>query len=415
MGVRYVRSSAYCYTNRTAGSVLFYCRRGLRAAALLLIFVLVASACSSGTSEPDRSNPIAEQSPRTAANGTPDVDKGWADEVYLLNPVAEVKEPTALVAREESSDLWVTERAGRVVVVPLPEPENSDKGGPITIQLESNVVVDISEKVSTQVEGGLLSLAFSVDGSLLYLHYTDIEGNTVVSEFKMVEGEATADPDSERVLFQTDQPAANHNGGQITIGPDGFLYIGLGDGGGSGDPEGHGQNKSTHLGSILRIDPTAAGNKPYQIPADNPFAGQLSEVKPPNETESSSANPAEAKPGEASGGLPEIWLWGVRNPWRFSFDRETNDLWIADVGQNAFEEVDVLPATPEGAGRGANLGWNNFEGNQPFKGGTEPEDHHRPIFTYETSAEQCSVIGGCLLYTSPSPRDKRQSRMPSSA
>ena len=156
----------------------------------------------------------------------------------------------------------------------------------------------------------------------------------------------------------------------MAFGPDGFLYIGIGDGGRSGDPLGSGQDPSTLLGTILRIDPDGASDDlKYSIPDGNPYVD--------------------------GGGAPEVWLHGVRNPWRFSFDSDTGDLWVADVGQNRFEEVNLL-RTADGAGFGKNLGWNQMEGFETYEGGSEPADHTRPILAYGHENDRCSVTGGSV-------------------
>jgi glucose/arabinose dehydrogenase len=175
-----------------------------------------------------------------------------------------------------------------------------------------------------------------------------------------------------RVVFALDQPFPNHNGGDVVFGPDGFLYLGFGDGGSAGDPLLAGQDRGQLLGSILRIDPRGTDGSAYTIPADNPYADE-------------------------QGARPEVWLKGVRNPWRFAFDRANGDLWVGDVGQNEVEEIDWLPADEDGtgAGRGANLGWNEMEGSVPFEDGVEPEDHTPPVLSYTHGATGgCSVTGG---------------------
>jgi glucose/arabinose dehydrogenase len=234
--------------------------------------------------------------------------------------------------------------------------------------LQSQPALDISDMTRAQGEQGLLGIAFSPDGSRMYIDYTDLDGDTHVVEYRMSGG--GVDESSRRELLFVEQPFANHNGGQLAFGPDGFLYIALGDGGGQGDPQGRAQNTSDLLGKILRIDPSQpSGGRPYGIPAGNPFA--------------------------TGGGAPEIWIYGMRNPWRFSFDQATDDLWVADVGQNETEEIDLLPAAPEGAGRGANLGWNLREGDHEFRGGDEPEGLVDPIFTYPNGVDgTCSITGG---------------------
>ena len=178
-----------------------------------------------------------------------------------------------------------------------------------------------------------------------------------------------ADMSTRRRLMDVPDFASNHNGGDLAVGPDGFLYFAMGDGGGGGDPEDTGQNPDDLLGALLRIDPEAgsAAGPPYAVPDANPFKN--------------------------GGGAPEVWAYGLRNPWRFSFDRATGDLWIGDVGQDAFEEIDLLPRA-SGGGRGANLGWSEMEGVEPYEGGREPPGHVRPIFTYGRDGGGCSVTGG---------------------
>jgi glucose/arabinose dehydrogenase len=181
---------------------------------------------------------------------------------------------------------------------------------------------------------------------------------------------------SRRSILSVEQPYPNHNGGEIEFGPDGYFYIGLGDGGDAGDPEGNGQNTEVLLGKILRIDPLNPGNgQEYSIPSDNPFA-------------------------DGDGGAPEVWLYGARNPWRFSFDAETDDLWVADVGQNEWEEIDLLPAA-DGGGKGANLGWDRMEGTHSFEG-DEPDDDVLPVYEYSHD-DGCSVTGGVVYRGSAVP------------
>jgi glucose/arabinose dehydrogenase len=257
--------------------------------------------------------------------------------------------PLVLTTRAGTTDLYVAERAGRVRVF-----ANGALGPPI---------LDISADVTTDFEKGLLGLAFSPDGTLLYASYTDAASDTRIDEFRM--NGAVVDRASRRIVLQIDQPAGNHNGGNIAFGPDGHLWIGMGDGGGSGDRFEHGQNLDSLLGDMLRIDPIRRGSAPYAIPADNPYVG--------------------------GGGRPEIWISGLRNPWRWSFDRVTGDLWIGDVGQNAYEEVNLLPAP--GRGRGANLQWPLREGLHAFRGAAPPGSTD-PVFEYDRSNGSCSVTGG---------------------
>ncbi|MGH9273412.1 MAG: PQQ-dependent sugar dehydrogenase, partial [Acidimicrobiales bacterium] len=179
----------------------------------------------------------------------------------------------------------------------------------------------------------------------------------------------TVDLDSRRELLEVEQPATNHNGGNLVLGPDGYLYVGLGDGGGSGDPDGNAQDTEQLLGKILRIDPEGGTDDDrYAIPAGNPFA-------------------------DGEEGAPEVWLFGARNPWRFSFDTLTGDLWVADVGQNEWEEISLLPSTGGfDAGRGANLGWDLMEGNHEFEG-ENPPGAILPVHEYSHD-DGCSITGG---------------------
>ncbi len=239
-----------------------------------------------------------------------------------------------------------------------------------------DIVLDISGRVGCCGERGLLSMAFPPGfpaRNWFYVDYTDTAGNTVISRFHMpAPGGSVADPDSEEIILRIQQPFANHNGGQIAFGPDGYLYIGTGDGGSGGDPQGNSQNTGVLLGKILRID-VESGTAPYGIPPDNPF------VSVP--------------------GIPdEIWAYGLRNPWRFSFDRVSGDLFIADVGQNRVEEVNFQPSGSRG---GENYGWNIMEGPECFAdplcdaGGLVA-----PVAYYE-HPRGCSVTGG-HVYRGPS-------------
>ncbi|MBW6504580.1 PQQ-dependent sugar dehydrogenase [bacterium] len=221
-------------------------------------------------------------------------------------------------------------------------------------------------------ERGLLSVAFPpgfAAKGYFYVNYTRApDGATVVARYRVSAADANlADPASEEVILTIAQPFANHNGGQLAFGPDGFLYIGMGDGGSGGDPLNNGQSPGTLLGKLLRID-VESGTAPYAVPPDNPFVG-------------------------VAGVRPEIWALGVRNPWRFSFDRGTGDLYIGDVGQGTFEEIDFQPAGDPG---GRNYGWNVMEGDRCYPPGTAGCDRSGlalPVFVYDHSLG-CSVTGG---------------------
>ncbi len=264
-----------------------------------------------------------------------------------LTEVARAQNPTAGAAGPQDT-VWIAERAGTVRVL-----GDDGLGEP---------VLDISDKTTTDGERGLLGLAFDERFAHLYLSYTDLEGTSTVDEFAVQDG--TVREDTRRTVLTQEQPESNHNGGAITFGPDGYLYIALGDGGGGGDPQGNGQKLDTLLGKLLRIDPQ--GGDPYAIPEDNPFADDP----------------------DARG---EIWSYGLRNPWRFSFDAGSGDLLIGDVGQSDWEEIDWAPASSPG---GENYGWSQMEGTHPFRGGTEPANHVPPIHEYDRTGLGCSVTGG---------------------
>ena len=266
-----------------------------------------------------------------------------------LVKVATLEQPLAMAVRADDDSLYVAEKTGRVMAI---------RDG----RVDRRPVLDLSGQVSLGGEQGLLGLAFSADGRYMYVNFTDVPGDTHITEFRMREGRA--DPGSRREVLHVDQPFSNHNGGNLTFGPDGFLYIGLGDGGSGGDPFGNAQSLETLLGKMVRIDPRPVDGRPYGIPGDNPFL-------------------------DREGARPEIWAYGLRNPWRYSFDRRTGDLWIGDVGQSAREEIDFQPASSEG---GENYGWDRFEGTLPFEGGGLP-DAVPPILDYGRE-QGGTVIGG---------------------
>lgn len=331
------------------------------------------------TSSPGDSTSDTTASPTTSPDTTDEPTEApepdglrLSDLSVTLTPVVELEAPIALVSRAGSDRLYVAEKAGRVSSVADPGPN----GEPTT---DIDVLLDITDAVSTGNEQGLLGLEFSNDGRRMYVSYTDTEGTSKVDEYTMSEGTSSerVDLDTRREIVSIEQPFPNHNGGHLAFGPDGFLYLGFGDGGAGGDPLLHGQNTQTLLGTIMRVDvdidpdtlnpEDADPRRPFDVPEDNPFF-------------------------QSPDGLGPIWLYGVRNPWRFSFDSATGDLWIGDVGQNELEEIDMLPAA-DGWGKGANLGWKLMEGSQSFNGGVEPEGHVGPIFDYPR-ADGCSVTGG---------------------
>jgi glucose/arabinose dehydrogenase len=233
--------------------------------------------------------------------------------------------------------------------------------------------LDLSQKVVCCGERGLLGLAFHpqyTQNGYFYVDYTEsVSGDlyTVIARYQVSTNDPNqADPNSELRLLHIQQPYPNHNGGQLQFGTDGYLYIGMGDGGSQGDPNGNGQSPQTLLGKILRID--VDGGEPYVIPADNPFS--------------------------SGGGLPEIWDYGFRNPWRFSFDRLTGDLYIGDVGQNSWEEIDFLPAGSPG---GYNFGWNYYEGTHSYQG-TPPAGVNFVMPVAEYGHDQGESVTGGYVY-----------------
>jgi uncharacterized protein (TIGR03437 family) len=255
-----------------------------------------------------------------------------------------------------SGRLFVLEQRGRVRVV---------RNG----TLVSTPVLNIVERVVCCGERGLLGIAFPpgfAQKQYFYVNYTDREGATVVARYRLIDREV-ANPQSEEQILRIPQPFANHNGGQLQFGPDGFLYVGMGDGGSANDPQDNGQRPGVLLGKMLRID-TESGTAPYAIPSTNPFL-------------------------ERAEFRREIWAIGLRNPWRFSFDRETNDLWIADVGQNRAEEVNFTPGSSRG---GENYGWRIMEGLQ-CRVATEMCNRDGlviPVLEYTRERGDVSVSGG---------------------
>ena len=278
----------------------------------------------------------------------------------------ELRQPVWMQQPPEDRSRWfVVEQEGRLITFP---DQSTTK--------DRHVALDISARVKSGGEMGLLGLAFHPkygENGYIYLNYTSDEGerHTRVSRFTRLRDDGVSfDPKSEKILLKIPQPYANHNGGQVSFGPDGLLYVGVGDGGLAGDPKEHGQNTSTLLGTMLRIDVDA--KDPYGIPTDNPFA--------------------------RSGGAPEIFAWGLRNPWRFSFDRKTGKLWAGDVGQNAWEEISIIE-------RGKNYGWNIREGTHCY----DPPAHLKllgsgdcgsdaklepPVIEYSQDQGDRSVTGG---------------------
>ncbi len=263
--------------------------------------------------------------------------------------------PLSVVTHPDGVSLLISEKSGIVARwTPLPDG---------TYERVEPPLVDLRDRTSTGSEQGLLGLAVAPDGGHLYVVHSDPDGDNRLVEYVI-------DGTGERELLTVEQPYANHNGGHLAFGPDGQLYYGLGDGGSAGDPLGTGQDPSDLLGSILRIAPDPGGDS-YAVPADNPFVGR-------------------------DDARPEVFAYGLRNPWRFSFDSATGDLWIGDVGQASLEEIDLLRSVDGApAGSGANLGWSAFEGTVPFGVGN-PLDAVEPISQY-THDDGCSITGGVVV------------------
>jgi hypothetical protein len=305
---------------------------------LAIITVIVALACASDSSQP----PITE----------PPVDSVAA----RLEPVLTgLQMPLHLSAPGGDPRLFVVEQRGVIHVA---------RNG----QLLTTPFLDIRSKVRSGGEQGLLSVAFHpayASNGFFYVNYTDVNGDTRVERYHATPTADVADAGSAKLILAVDQPFSNHNGGHILFGPDGMLYIAMGDGGSGGDPQNNGQNRSTLLGDLLRIN--VDQGDPYAVPADNPFVNQT----------------------QARG---EIWAWGLRNPWRIAFDRTDGMLYIADVGQNAWEEVNVVSATA----KGLNFGWNVMEGAHCFSSSSCSQSGLTlPVLEYGHS-DGCSITGGVV-------------------
>ncbi|MBC7868672.1 PQQ-dependent sugar dehydrogenase [Candidatus Saccharibacteria bacterium] len=273
--------------------------------------------------------------------------------------VAGLTSPTSIAAPKDQADkrLFVLEQAGLIRII------NKDS------QLETQPFLDITQKILNNGEMGLLGLVFHpnyASNAYFYVNYINKAQETIIARYKVSSEANKADPSSEKILLKTEQPYPNHKGGDLKFGPDGFLYIALGDGGSAGDPENRAQDKNSLLGKILRID--VDKGDPYAIPPTNPFVNQ-------------------------AGVQPEIWAYGLRNPWRISFDKTIGDLYVADVGQGDIEEVNVQKASSKG---GTNYGWRCYEGNKVFnnQGCLELAKYEAPAFEYTHEENRCSITGG---------------------
>jgi glucose/arabinose dehydrogenase len=332
--------------------------------ALMLLAILML-ACGGGGDDadgrqapPDQGSPAQTPEETATATATPSASRG-----VRLRKVDDFDGPLYLTSPPgDRARQFVVEKEGRVMVV-----KNGRK--------LDTPFLDIRDQVqATASEQGLLSIAFAPDyaqSGLFYVYFTDRASDQRILEFRRRDADR-ADPGSGRLVLRMDDPQSNHNGGQLLFGPDDLLYVGTGDGGGGGDrhgSRGNAQDLGSLLGKILRIDPRAGGGNPYQVPNDNPFVGR-------------------------SGARGEIYSYGLRNPWRFSFDRRTGALTIGDVGQDAWEEINYVR---RGAGRGANFGWRPFEGRDQYAPGESAPGHVRPVIVQSHQAGNCSITGGVVV------------------
>jgi glucose/arabinose dehydrogenase len=327
----------------------------LRGAPIAVACTMALLACGSGGSANDTDA-------GATANGTPAADgSARAAAGVRLVPVGEFEAPLYVTAPpRDKRRVMVVEQGGVIRVV---------RGGRIL----SAPFLDISRQVTAGGEMGLLGLAFAPDyasSGLFYVYFSDREGDQRIVEYRRASADR-ANPGSARTVLVMADSESNHNGGDIKFGPDRMLYVGTGDGGGAGDQHGvrgNGQSLSTLLGKLLRIDPRASGGRPYTVPSGNPFAGD-------------------------AGRRGEIYSYGLRNPWRFSFDRASGDLVIADVGQNAVEEVNFVR---RGGARGVNFGWRVWEGRKRYSRDSTGRVKF-PVIQQQHSDGWCSITGGYIV------------------
>jgi len=345
----------------------------------------------------DRPRPLRRRTTALAIAGIviawPLAIGGFAEAAVLAPPAGVRAAPPAapadaqikltLVASGLSSPVFVTsaqDGTGRLFIV--------EQTGRIRIYANGSVLstpfLDLEGKVSGGSEQGLLGLAFHPNFETthkLYVNYTNLAGDTIIREYRTYAGNPNrVNPATGRLILKIGQPYENHNGGMLAFGPDGFLYIGMGDGGAGGDPGNRAQNKESLLGKMLRIGINGtSGSKNYKVPGSNPYVGTF--------------------------GWDPIWQIGLRNPWRWSFDRQTGDLWIGDVGQNEWEEVDRAPMTASGPGRGVNWGWNRLEGTHCYPPGSSCSTSGKkmPLAQYSHGTGRCAVTGGYVYRGSDIP------------
>lgn len=311
------------------------------------------------TSAPTTSAPTTA-APSTTPNTSSPGSGPLPVPTLILGVVGEFDRPVEIAHRRGDDRIFVVEQTGRVMAVGA---------------TSTTPVIDLGDRLATGQEQGLLGLAFDPEEDLAYLHFNDTDGRTILAEYAIDADSAMFDPTTERVVLSVDQPFPNHNGGELLFGPDGLLYLGLGDGGSADDPFRNALDLGSPLGKILRIEPHETSEGPFTIPDDNPFLG-------------------------IDGADQRIWAYGLRNPWKFSFDSDTGDLWIADVGQARVEEVNRAPANDGlNAGRGLNFGWSAFEGLDRFNEDQVADDATPPVLTYSHEGGNCSVSGGAVART----------------
>jgi glucose/arabinose dehydrogenase len=333
-------------------------RRLWRLAALVAVLALVGGGCGQDADQEAQRPSGAATAPSTtklipatsAAPAEPPTQAELDRVAVELDRVARLKEPVALAVADDDTTYYVGERAGRVRAI-------RDS------RLDPRPLLDLTDQVVVEGEGGLLGVAVAPDGQHLYVSFTDQEHAVRLIEVA-VDGDGV-DPDSRRDVLTIQQPSTRHHGGSLVFGPDGLLWLGIGDGSPGGDPANAAQSLGVLSGKLLRLDPTATGSKGYKVPASNPFVNR-------------------------KGARPEIWAFGLRNPWRFSFDRATGDLWIGDVGQYIIEEIDVIGLRRS---KGANFGWRRLEGSRRFSG-SPPPNAVPPVHEYAHRNGRCAVIGG---------------------
>jgi glucose/arabinose dehydrogenase len=332
--------------------------RPWRTVILVAALALAAGACGQGADQeaqrpagPDTDPSSTKSTPATSAAPTGPPTQAELDRVAVeLDRVARLREPVALAVADDGTTMYVGERAGRVRAI---------RDG----QLDPEPLLDLTDQVVVEGEGGLLGVAVAPDGRHLYVSFTDQEHAVRLVEVA-VDGDGV-DPASRHDVLTIRQPSTRHHGGNLVFGPDGLLWLGVGDGSPGGDPANAAQSLGALSGKLLRLDPSPAGGKGYTVPRTNPFVNR-------------------------KGARPEIWAFGLRNPWRFSFDRATRELWIGDVGQYVIEEIDAISLRRSA---GANFGWRRLEGSRRFSG-SPPPNAVPPVHEYAHRNGRCAVVGG---------------------